>query len=583
VVEEAPKTEEAPVAEGDVVAPAEEKKDEKAEEKVVEPIYSGALGYKAPGLKNAFRFAKKYFWFGEEPVASDNLREYLRGEKPEIAHPVVAWSSQTGKGLLFFVKHADQKEHPAGVLNLAYATDLVKDGAVAFSMKISGHKHTFEAQNPAERDGWFMAVEKAITEAKAAKDGVESSEGYKETKESIGKPTALAGAASAAPKKSIDATPKLAETDAPAAGEPVAAPARAGSSSSSSGEDKAAKKAKKNKSRSVSRNKRASMFGGLLGKKDKEQKQEGEAVKAEPEVQKEESAAAPQLDEVPHPAPVNTNDVVNAGEEAKAEVVAPVVAAPGEEPSKVEETPAPAVQEKPKPAKRGSIFGSFAQKLKSPTSEKKEHEAGLAATPVKENEQAVEDSKPLEEAQVTAPVAPETTVTEPPKTEEKISTPSKERGHFSFGKVFGGKDRAKSPAATDKLPEPKTDAAPKIEDSSAPAASEPVQSSEAAPVAAETKTDVEGETPKPAKRASFFGNLTRSLSKAAGGKTQQKEKKDVTSPAPVLEEETATSAPAVEEKKDETPETVGDVPAEPVSVGEAPKSSTANPTVATTA
>lgn len=67
---------------------------------------------------SAFRFAKKYFWFGEEPVPSSNLREYLRGEKPEIAHPTVAWSSQTGKGLLFFVKHADQKEHPAGVLNL---------------------------------------------------------------------------------------------------------------------------------------------------------------------------------------------------------------------------------------------------------------------------------------------------------------------------------------------------------------------------------------------------------------------------------------------------------------------------------
>jgi hypothetical protein len=67
---------------------------------------------------SAFRFAKKYFWFGEEPVPSDNLREYLRGEKPEVAHPVVAWSSQTGKGLLFFVKHADQREHPAGALNL---------------------------------------------------------------------------------------------------------------------------------------------------------------------------------------------------------------------------------------------------------------------------------------------------------------------------------------------------------------------------------------------------------------------------------------------------------------------------------
>lgn len=67
---------------------------------------------------SAFRFSKKYFWFGEEPVPSANLSTFLRGEKPEVAHPVVAWSSQTGKGLLFFVKHADQKEHPAGVINL---------------------------------------------------------------------------------------------------------------------------------------------------------------------------------------------------------------------------------------------------------------------------------------------------------------------------------------------------------------------------------------------------------------------------------------------------------------------------------
>jgi hypothetical protein len=79
------------------------------------PRYDKAL---ANHRCSAFRFAKKYFWFGEEPVHADNLREYLRGEKPEVAHPVVAWSSQTGKGLLFFVKHADQKEHPAGALNL---------------------------------------------------------------------------------------------------------------------------------------------------------------------------------------------------------------------------------------------------------------------------------------------------------------------------------------------------------------------------------------------------------------------------------------------------------------------------------
>lgn len=71
-------------------------------------------------------------------------------------------------------------------MHQAYATDLAKDGAVAFAFKISGHKHTFEATTAAERDGWFVAVEKAITEAKASKDTIESSEGYKENKEKIG-------------------------------------------------------------------------------------------------------------------------------------------------------------------------------------------------------------------------------------------------------------------------------------------------------------------------------------------------------------------------------------------------------------
>lgn len=47
-----PKVEEPVKTEPTVAAPVEEKKEEtKAEEKVVEPIYSGALGYKAPGLK----------------------------------------------------------------------------------------------------------------------------------------------------------------------------------------------------------------------------------------------------------------------------------------------------------------------------------------------------------------------------------------------------------------------------------------------------------------------------------------------------------------------------------------------------
>lgn len=596
---EEPKTDAAPKAEGEAAAaaPAEEAKEEaKAEEavkeeaKVVEPIYSGALGYKAPGLKNAFRFAKKYFWFGEEPVAAENLAEYLRGEKPEVAHPTVAWSSQTGKGLLFFVKHADKKEHPAGVLNLAYATDLAKDGALAFAFKLSGHKHAFEAQTTAERDGWFVAVEKAITEAKASKDTIESSEGYKEAKEKIGKPTALAGA-SAAPKKSMDAAPKLAEAEA--AGEASAAPARTGSSSISSSDEAKAKKAK-SKSRSVSRGKRASILGGLLGKKDKEHKTESEAVKEEPETKTEEPAAtAPHLDEIPTTAPVDANEVVKPAEQTTAEPAVPATAAaPVEEAPKAEEpVAAAAAPEKPKPTKRASIFGTFVEKLKSPTTEKKEAEAGLAAAPaVKENETpAVDAAKPAEEATpAAAPSANEAAATELNKDETKpvvaTSTPSKEKEHFSFGKLFGSKDRAKSPAAQEKLPEPKAEtAAPQIEDAAAPAPATEA-TAEVTPAATETKPEVT-EEPKQDKRKSFFGNLGRSLSKAAGNKNQAKEKKEAAAaPAPVVEEETAPAVAPVaeEEKKEETaaPAPVAEIPAE-TSVGDASKS--ANPTVATTA
>jgi len=610
---EAPKAEEVkPEAEAAVAAPVEEKKDEKPEVKAVEPIYSGALGYKAPGLKNAFRFSKKYFWFGEEAVPASNLREYLRGEKPEIAHAVAAWSSQTGKGLLYFVKHADQKEHPAGALNLAYATDLTKDGVDSFHFKISGHKHAFEAQSAAERDGWFVAVEKAIADAKEAKEGIESSEGYKEQKDKIGKPVPLAAATASGstPKKSIDATPKLAEAEGAATEEPVAAaPARAGSSSSSSSdEEKKAKKAK-SKSRSVSRGKRASIFGGLLGKKDKaeekvEQKKaehkEEEAVKAEPEVKKDEAAVAAPA-EVTTAAPVITSDIPKVDEEVKADATP----APVEE-AKTEETPVKAAEEKPKPSKRGSIFGSVFAKLSSPTHEKKEHDlTPVSPAAAKEAETAPEASKPVEEAQVAAPATTEA-ATEPvavkaeePKpveTKPAVSTPSKEKEHFSFGKLFGSKDRAKSPAATDKVAEPtKVDAvAPQIEDPAAPAASETVTAAapveaKAEPVAPVEEKKEETTPVKKEKKSSIFGSLGRTLSKATNkNKDAPKEKKEAVAPAPVAEESTETpAAPVVEEKKEETPaapapaeKTIGDVVPEAVTVGEAPKST---PAVASTA
>lgn len=115
-----------------------------------------------------------------------------------------------------------------------------------------------------------------------------------------GKPATLAATAAkegSTPKKSTDATPKPAEGEAGPAAEAAAAPARTGSSSSSSdGEDKKKKKAK-SKSRSVSRGKRASLFGGFLGKKEKaeekaEEKKEEKAEEKAEDKKEEEPAVA---------------------------------------------------------------------------------------------------------------------------------------------------------------------------------------------------------------------------------------------------------------------------------------------------
>jgi len=87
---------------------------------------------------SVFRYSKKYFWFGEETaVPTSSLTQYLRGEKAEVANPTAAWSSVTGKGLLFFVKHADQKETPAGVLNLV-CTDLQKSTPECCQLTLPG-------------------------------------------------------------------------------------------------------------------------------------------------------------------------------------------------------------------------------------------------------------------------------------------------------------------------------------------------------------------------------------------------------------------------------------------------------------
>ena len=67
----------------------------------------------------SFIFQKKFFWFGSEPIEHKSLTSYLRGEKQqELANKNAAWSSHTGKGLVYFSKKPSEKATPAGVINL---------------------------------------------------------------------------------------------------------------------------------------------------------------------------------------------------------------------------------------------------------------------------------------------------------------------------------------------------------------------------------------------------------------------------------------------------------------------------------
>ncbi|KAK0640324.1 hypothetical protein DIS24_g9492 [Lasiodiplodia hormozganensis] len=562
-----------PAAEETTALPKEEKTADGEVKITAEPVYSGALGYKAPGLIKGLTFSKKYFWFGEEAaVSKDSLHGYLRGEKGEHAHAAVAWASKTGKGLLFFAKHADQKSAPEGVLKLAEATEVAKEGNKVFSFKLHGHKHSFEATNAAERDGWVVAVETTVEEAKAAAEGVTSSDEYKETIEKLGKPAAPAAAAKAeetAPKKSTEVKPEGEE--------------RRGSSSSSSGDDADGKKKKnkKSKSRSQSR-KRASVFGGLLGKKEHEKKDVKKEEAKEEEAKKEgEEAEEPKAEaEATAEAPAA---------EAAADAAAPAEEAkPAEGEAKPEEAKVEEAKPTPKANKRTSIFGGFFEKVRSPTVEKKEAETAPVVPPKDGEAPAAteeaakpaegEEAKPAEEAPKTADgEAPAATAT----------TPAKEKGGF-FSK-FG---KAKSPATTPATEAPKEEAKP-VEGEAAPAAE-----GEAAGTSATAAAAVAAPEPgKEKRRTSFFGNfgaknntegeaegekkrglggLFRNPSKAA---KEKKEKKETAAPAKVEEEaeNKPEETPATEEAKKEGEEeqkdeenkpAIGDVVPEAVTVGQ---------------
>ncbi|KAI6828530.1 hypothetical protein KC342_g9456, partial [Hortaea werneckii] len=148
---EAPKEESKEEAKEDAAAPVEEKKtEEKTEDKPVEPITEGQLAYKGPGLLKSLVPSKKEFWLSDEKVTPQKMDLYMRGEKPEVSNPVVAWASESGKGLLFFNKKGEtDRSRPQSVLPLYDASELKKASPHEITFDISGHKHTLKASSDA--------------------------------------------------------------------------------------------------------------------------------------------------------------------------------------------------------------------------------------------------------------------------------------------------------------------------------------------------------------------------------------------------------------------------------------------------
>ncbi|KAI9850942.1 MAG: hypothetical protein M1824_003010 [Vezdaea acicularis] len=358
----------------------------------------GTLGYKSPGFINSLTYKKRHFWFSDEPADTHNWGSYLRGEKPEVAHPHLAWASQTGKGLLFYSKTAEVKTVPQGIINLSDVTDLAKNLATEFSFKLNGKKHEFDAKTVAERDSWYAVIETKIAEAKATAEHVTSSEGYKKKLETLGGSSLVAaGATTGAAAATVD--------------KPVATPKK---SIEHPKKEDVSDEEGKSKSRSRSR-KRGSIFGALGRKKDEleekkeekkvekdEKKEAKEEAKEEKKIEKEEAKEAKKEPTVEEATPVAGAAVatsVLATEEKKAE----------ETPKAAETSTETTTPTKEKGGKRGSIFGTFFNPSKK--TEKKEE-----VSPATTTEPAVAATEPATAAPATT--EPATTTEEPSKTEE---------------------------------------------------------------------------------------------------------------------------------------------------------------------
>ncbi|KAK3725145.1 hypothetical protein LTR37_000656 [Vermiconidia calcicola] len=542
-----------------------------AEKKPVEPITEGQLTLKGPGLLKSIIPSKKEFWLSDEAVPSQSLNFYMRGEKPEIAHAVVAWASQTGKGLLFFNKKGESnKKQPGHVLPMYDATDLRKESSSDIAFKLHGQELVLKATSDTERDGWYMSLEKAVEMGKAQKDEVRESEGYKSEMEKLNKPNVAAASNAGAAKRSQSQPKKSMDVN------------RTDDSQRKNSADLGEEK----KARSTSR---GGVLGRLKNKKDEtemkreEKKEDQEEKKVEPtpveESRTEETAAAGTTGAaigagwVPASSVDDTKD-----EEKKNETVAlPVETKP---------------EDKSKPAKRGSIFGKMPGGwMKSPTKEKDQKDAELRPeVPPKDN--VVSENPPQLPVTATQPPMDQPTTTEgnvKPETTE-TTTPGKERPGFLSGLSFMNKrNRSVSPSANTNGETPaKTE---EVTAAEVPKGAEPIEASKTdvpvadtiaaeplkteEPRAAEPTTDEPKADSTPNKRQSMLGSLGRRASKAFKG--MQTPKKENTVPATETKKtDTPAAAPAEdkpvtngESKPVETEQTqqIGDVVPDAITAG----------------
>ena len=58
-------------------------------------------------------------------------------------------------------------------------SDLAKGNFNDFNGTVNGHKYTFQAVTKAERDGWLVAIDSKIADAKSDREAVTGSEAYK--------------------------------------------------------------------------------------------------------------------------------------------------------------------------------------------------------------------------------------------------------------------------------------------------------------------------------------------------------------------------------------------------------------------